>query len=97
MGGRRRRRYAGAMVIEVLGLADEQTAALHAALEEALATPGLAGVAEVRLISDPAALVARSVWRSPGLRIDGRVVCRGRVPAVAEIRDLVERARAAST
>jgi hypothetical protein len=49
----------------------------------------------VRRISDPAALVARSVWRSPGLRIDGRVVCRGRVPAADEIRGFLEQARAA--
>lgn len=82
------------MVIEVLGLADERTAALDAALTEALAALGLTAAAEVRRISDPAGLVARSVWRSPGLRIDGRVVCRGRVPAAAEIRGFLEAARA---
>ena len=80
------------MIIEVLGLSDERTAALEAALEEALATLGLADAADVRRISDPAGLVARSVWRSPGLRIDGRVVCRGRVPAAAEIRGYLEEA-----
>jgi hypothetical protein len=80
------------MVIEVLGLKDERTAALDAALREALAALGLAGAADVRRISDPAALVARSVWRSPGLRIDGRVVCRGRVPTAAEIRGYLEEA-----
>jgi hypothetical protein len=80
------------MIIEVLGLLDERTAALDAALDEALAALGLAGAAEVRRISDPAALLARNVWRSPGLRIDGRVVCRGRVPAAAEIRRYLEAA-----
>jgi hypothetical protein len=82
------------MVIEVLGLADERTAALAAALTEALAALGLTDAADVRRISDPAAMVARSVWRSPGLRIDGRVVCRGRVPTAAEIRGFLEAAGA---
>jgi len=80
------------MVIEILGLPDESTAALDGALAEALDALGLAGAADVRRISDPAALVARSVWRSPGLRIDGRVVCRGRVPAAAEIRGYLQAA-----
>ncbi len=83
------------MIIELLGLADERTAALDAALTEALAATGLAASADVRRISDPAALVARSVWRSPGLRIDGKVVCRGRVPASDEVRGYLEEARAA--
>jgi hypothetical protein len=38
--------------------------------------------------------VARSVWRSPGLRVDGRVVCRGRVPEPEEIRGFLEAAGA---
>jgi hypothetical protein len=83
------------MVIELLGLLDERTAALDAALTEALAITGLTASAEVRRISDPAALVARSVWRSPGLRVDGKVVCRGRVPEADEVRGYLEEARAA--
>jgi len=82
------------MVIELLGLLDDRTAALDAALTEALADLGLDEAAEVRRISDPAALVARSVWRSPGLRVDGKVVCRGRVPTTDEVRGYLDEARA---
>ena len=81
------------MVIEVLGLPNEATAALEAALAEALARAGRDDATVLR-ISDPGAMVARSVWRSPGLRVDGRVVCRGRVPTAGEIRGYLEAAGA---
>jgi hypothetical protein len=72
------------MRIEVLGLPDDRTAALEAALGEALAQLGLGDVT-VRRIEDAGAMIARGVRRPPALRVDGRVVSRGRVPAVAEI------------
>ena len=80
------RRYALTMLIEVLGLPDDNTAALEAALGEALVRSGLSGVATVRRIEDPGAMIARGVRQPPALRVNGKVVCRQRVPAADEIR-----------
>lgn len=66
------------MIIEVLGIEGEQTAALEAALAQALAELGLDGTASVRRVTDPAAIVARGVRRWPGLSVNGTVVCRAR-------------------
>ena len=82
------------MIIEVLGIDCEQTAALEDAVARALADLGLESAAAVRRISDPAAIIARNVRRWPGLSVDGKVVCRGRVPSAGEVRDLLEAAGA---
>ena len=74
------------MIIEVLGVGDARSDELEAAVREAL-EPGLraAGVT-VRTFDDPARMIARGIRHVPGLVVDGKVVCRGRVPAVAEVR-----------
>jgi hypothetical protein len=77
--------YALAMLIEVLGLPNDATAALDAVLSEALGRLGLARGVEVQRVDDVAAMIARGERRPPALRIDGRVVCRKRVPSVEEI------------
>jgi hypothetical protein len=82
------------MLIEVLGLPDDRTAALEAVLGEALAQLDLGGAATVRRVEDVGAMIARGVRTPPALRVDGRVVCRGRVPAVAEICGYLDAARA---
>jgi hypothetical protein len=74
------------MIIEVLGIDCEQTAALEDALARALADLGLKDAATVRRITDPTAIIARGVRRWPALRVDGTVVCRGVVPPDAELR-----------
>ena len=79
------------MLIEVLGLPNA-TAALDAALAEALARLGLEGVAEVDHVTDVGAMIARGVRTPPALRVDGRVVCRRRVPPAAEICACLEEA-----
>ena len=74
------------MIIEVLGIDCEQTAALEGAVARALVDLGLEAGAEVHRVSDPAAIIARGVRRWPGLSVDGTVVCRGRVPSPDELR-----------
>jgi hypothetical protein len=82
------------MVIEILGIESEKTSALAAAVAQALAELGLQDGVTVRHISDPAAIVARGARRWPALSVAGRVVCRGRVPSAAEVRALLEAAKA---
>jgi hypothetical protein len=81
------------MVIEVLGLPNDATAALEAALAEALARLGLEGSAEVDRVTDVGAMIARGERRPPALRVDGVVVCRKRVPSADEIARYLRAAR----
>jgi hypothetical protein len=82
------------MVIEVLGLADDRTSAVGEALAEALGQLGLGDAVTMRRIRDAGAIVARGVRQPPALRIDGRVVCRRRVPTAGEVRGYLEAAGA---
>jgi hypothetical protein len=85
-------RYDLSMLIEVLGLPNDSTAALEAALGDALAQLGLGSAVTVRRIEDAGAMIARGVRRPPALRVDGKVVCRRRVPSVQEVRAYLEEA-----
>ena len=80
------------MIVEVFGKGDKATGALQASLEKALADLGMAGDATLYRIEDPAHMVGRGVWRGPGLALDGKVVCRGRVPTASEVREYLETA-----
>ena len=82
------------MRIDVMGLPGEITAALEAALLEALESHGLGDAVSLRRIEDPGLMIARGVRKPPALAIDGKVVCRGRVPDVAELRDYLDAVRA---
>jgi len=86
-----------AVVIEVMGIEGEKTAALDAAVREALEGLALREVPELRRVADPAAIIARGARRWPALRADGRVLCSGATPAVAQIRAWLEAAQAAET
>lgn len=79
------------MLIEVLGLPNDETAALEAAVDEALDRLGREHTV-VRRIGDMGAMIARGVRRPPALRIDGVVVCRRRLPSAEEIRGWLEAA-----
>jgi hypothetical protein len=77
------------VIIEILGIGDARSDELEAAVREAL-EPGFrdAGVTVLRF-DDPARMIARGVRRVPGLVVGGEVVCRGRVPNAAEVREWV--------
>ena len=83
------------MVIDVLGLPGAPTSELEAALAQALESRGLTPDVVVRRVEDPGLMIARGVRKPPALVIDGRVVCRGRVPDVGEILDYLDAARLA--
>lgn len=82
------------MVIEVMGICGEKTAALERAVRDALADLGLDARADVRRVADPAAIIARGARRWPALRVDGKTLCAGRAPTPAEIRAWLEAAEA---
>ena len=81
------------MVIDVLGLPGATTSELEAVLAQALESCGLTQQVIVRRVEDPGLMIARGVRKPPALVIDGRVVCRGSVPAVAEILGYLDAAR----
>ena len=84
------------MLLEIHGAAGLRSDALEAVVRAALSELGAAGDATIRRVTDPARFVARGVRQVPALAIDGRVVCRGGVPALAEVVELIGRARAAA-
>jgi predicted DsbA family dithiol-disulfide isomerase len=81
------------MIIEVLGIGDGRSDQLEAVVRDALGRSGQAQVTVLRF-DDPARMVARGVRRVPGLVFDGKVVCRGRVPAAEEIKGWLAAAEA---
>ncbi len=88
------RTYTVRVVIDVIGLPGPATAELETAISEALESCGLMEAVTLRRLEDPGLMIARGIRKPPALAIDGRVVCRGRVPAVAEIRTFLDAARA---
>jgi len=65
-------------LIEVLGAGCASCRKLEANAREAVAQLGIE--AEVRHVTDDAAIAARGVLVTPGLAIDGRVVSAGKIP-----------------
>ena len=53
---------------------------------------GMTDEATLYRIEDPASMVGRGVWRAPGLALDGKVVVRGSVPSLAELKGLIRAA-----
>ncbi len=70
-------------LIEILGAGCPRCSHLETATREAVFRSGQP--AEIRRITDFAEISARGLMALPGLMIDGRAVCAGRIPTVAEI------------
>ena len=50
----------------------------------------LGAQAQILYVTDMAAIVATGIMRTPGLLINGKVKVMGRVPAVKEIKQMIE-------
>lgn len=52
--------------------------------------------ADVQKVTDPAQIVEMGVMTTPGLAIDGEVVCKGRIPSLEEVTGYIQDAAAQS-
>lgn len=75
------------MNIAILGSGCANCMRLESNVREVLAATGL--VADVTKVTDYAEIAAYGVMSTPGFVVDGRVLVTGRVPSVAEVRDLL--------
>jgi small redox-active disulfide protein 2 len=83
------------MRIDVIGSGCARCRTLEERTRTALATLGLA--AEIAHVTDPLAIAAAGVMRTPALAIDDEVVVVGRVPTVGALEALLrERSGAAA-
>jgi small redox-active disulfide protein 2 len=71
------------VTIEVLGSGCANCQRLEVIAREAVATLGIE--AQVEHVTDIKEIMARGVIATPGLAVNGKVVCAGRVPKVSEI------------
>jgi small redox-active disulfide protein 2 len=78
------------MKIEVLGPGCQRCELLARNTQTAVARSGREAVVEK--VSDIAKMVEYGILATPGLVIDGKVVCTGRVPAPEEIKGWIESA-----
>lgn len=77
------------MLIEILGRGCARCRILEDRTREALEPLGI--TAEVVHVTDPVAIAAAGVMRTPALAIDGEVVVSGRVPTVAALSEVLRR------
>ncbi len=70
-------------LIEILGAGCPRCSHLETVTREAVFRSGQS--AEIRRVTDFAEISARGLMGLPGLVLDGRVVCAGRIPTVQEI------------
>ncbi len=75
------------MKIEILGTGCPNCRRLEENARRAVRELGLA--ADIEKVTEIDRIVARGVMTTPALVVDGRLVTAGRVPTVAELRDLL--------
>ena len=80
------------MIIKVLGSGCANCVRLEANVKEALAANGIED-ATVEKVTDYADIAAYGIMSTPGLVVDEKVLVSGRVPATAEVAQLLASAR----
>jgi small redox-active disulfide protein 2 len=83
------------VIVKVLGPGCANCQNLEKATRTALADLGLD--ATVEKVTDYAAIAGYGVMSTPGLVVDDKVVLAGRVPTVAQVRDLLAAAAGSKT
>ena len=71
------------LIIKVLGAGCENCKKVEAAVRKAVA--GLAVTAEIEKVTDSGEIQSYHVLTTPGLVINEKLVCAGRIPGVAEV------------
>ncbi len=77
------------MKIEICGSGCSKCAELEKRAKEAVASTGID--ATVEHVYDMDAIIARGIFMTPALLVDGRTVASGKVPSVSEITSLLGR------
>lgn len=77
------------MKIEVLGTGCSKCLQLEAVVKEAVAKSGK--FAQIEKVEDITKIMEYQVISTPGLVIDGKVVCTGKVPSVDEVLELMSK------
>jgi small redox-active disulfide protein 2 len=72
------------LVVKILGPGCANCRKLEAVAREAVAAAGLQ--AEVLKVKDMAAIMEYELTSTPGLVVNERLVCSGRIPTIAEVR-----------
>jgi small redox-active disulfide protein 2 len=77
------------MEIKVLGTGCANCKALEKAVYNAVAEMDL--TADIEKVEDIQKIMAYGIMRTPGLVINGKVVLAGRVPAIKELKEIIEK------
>ena len=76
------------MKIEVYGPGCHRCKQLEKAVNEAVSSLNVS--ADVEKVSDMAKIIEAGIMPTPGLRINGKVKCCGRVPGIDEIKKWIQ-------
>jgi len=79
------------MKIEIFGPGCHRCQEVEKAVRDALKE--LAIVADVEKVKDIARVVEAGIMQTPGLRINGKIKCYGRIPKVEEVKQWLDEAK----
>lgn len=79
------------MKIEILGTGCMKCKTLEEVVKMAVAKSG--EFAQIEKVDDPLEIVDYGVMNTPGLVIDGRVLCSGKVPSVDEVIEMMHKSK----